>query len=206
MALLLGALMILGLTPGPKMLKEELPMALVIVWTLGIANVFAAAQIILLANPMAKLAALRPSIIVPAVLAIAALGAYATTNNFANVIVAGIFGIVGYEMKRHGFSRATLIIGLVLGASPRRTTTCPCCCLDPVSYSGPSRCLLLAVAASSISITVKGFGRRRRKRNEEAMGLHRGDALRRSPASVVLASSCAGMRLSGSVQARFPPW
>ncbi len=164
MALLLGAFMILGLSPGPKMLKEELPMALVVVWTLGIANLFAAAQVVLLANPMAKLAALRPSIIVPAVLAIAALGAYATTNNFANVIVASIFGVIGYEMKRHDYSRATLIIGLVLGAIAEKNYNLSMLLWGPSFVLRPiTLFLLLAVAALLVLITVKGL----RKKTEE---------------------------------------
>jgi putative tricarboxylic transport membrane protein len=146
------------------MLREELPMALVIVWTLGIANLFAAAQVVLLANPMAKLAALRPSIIVPAVLAIAALGAYATTNNFANVIVAAVFGVIGYEMKRHDYSRATLIIGLVLGAIAEKNYNLSMLLWGPSFVFRPiTMFLLLAVAALLVLITVKGL----RKKEEE---------------------------------------
>ncbi len=115
MALLLGALMIIGLTPGPKMLTSELPMTLVIVWTLVIGNIFAAIQVILMANPLAHIAALRPSIIVPAVLAVSALGAYAENNDFSSVVIACGFGVVGYVMRKYKFSRATLVIGLVLG-------------------------------------------------------------------------------------------
>ncbi|MBC7343636.1 MAG: tripartite tricarboxylate transporter permease, partial [Clostridia bacterium] len=56
MAILLGAFLILGLEPGPSMLKENLPMTLVIVWTLAFANLFAALICLGLANPLARIA------------------------------------------------------------------------------------------------------------------------------------------------------
>jgi TctA family transporter len=115
MAILLGAFTILGLTPGRPMLSEQLPMTLTIVWTLAIANLFAALQCILLANPLARIATIRPTIIVPAVVVVAALGAYAVDYNVASVVVAVVFGILGYYMRKFGYSRATLTIGLVLG-------------------------------------------------------------------------------------------
>lgn len=115
MAILLGAFLILGLEPGPSMLKENLPMTLVIVWTLAFANLFAALICLGLANPLARIARLRPSIIVPVVLVVASLGAYAVDYNIASILVAVVFGFLGYEMRKFGYSRATLTIGLVLG-------------------------------------------------------------------------------------------
>lgn len=116
MALLMGGLVILGLTPGPTMMTTELPMTMVVILTLVIANVAATLLVILMANPLAKIAALRSSILTPSVLAMALVGAYAVSNSFVNVLIAGFFGILGYLMKKYGYSRATLIIGLVLGA------------------------------------------------------------------------------------------
>lgn len=158
MALLLGALMILGLTPGPKMLKEELPMTLVIVWTLAIANLFAAAQVVLLANPMAKIATIRPSILIPAVLAVSSLGAYAVTNTFGSVVVAGLFGVVGYELKKFGFSRATLIIGLVLGSIAEKNYNLSMLLFGPSFVFRPiTLVLLLGVGVLLVWIAAKGF-------------------------------------------------
>lgn len=167
MALVLGALMILGLSPGPKMLKEELPMTLVIVWTLGIGNLIAAAQIILLANPMAKLASVRASIVVPCVLAVAAMGAYASTNTFSSLAVAGFFGILGYQMKRHGYSRATMIIGVVLGKIAEKNYNLSMLLFGPGFVFRPITLVILAgVAALLIFVTVKGFTKKEEEDEE----------------------------------------
>lgn len=158
MALILGALTILGLSPGPKMLREELPMTLVIIWTLGIANLFAAAQIILLANPLAKLAAIRASIMVPSVLALSAMGAYATTNSFSSLVVAGFFGILGYQMQRNGYSRATMIIGVVLGKIAEQNYNLSMVLFGPGFVFRPITLAILAtVAAVLILVTAKGL-------------------------------------------------
>ncbi len=164
MAVIMGALIVLGMTPGPKMLGEQLPMTLVVVWTLVIGNVLAALQIILMANPMAKLASVRPSIMIPAVLALSSLGAYAGDNNVLSLVVAVVFGLVGFEMKRFGFSRATLIIGLVLGAAAEQNYNLSMTLWGPAFVLRPITLVILGgVAALLIWLTVKGL----RKKEEE---------------------------------------
>jgi putative tricarboxylic transport membrane protein len=167
MALVLGALTIIGLSPGPKMLGEQLPMTLVVVWTLGIGNLLAAAQIILLANPLAKLASVRASIVVPCVLAVAAMGAYTGTNTFASLAVAGFFGILGYIMKRSGYSRATLIIGVVLGKVAEKNYNLSMLLFGPTFVFRPITLIILAlVAALLIFVTVKGFAKKEEEEEE----------------------------------------
>lgn len=115
MAILLGAFLILGLIPGPKMISEHLPLVFNMGWTIAFANVFGAALGLLLAKQMVKLTHLRNSIIVPLVLAFAVLGAYGTHNSMGDVMVVLIFGVFGYFLKKYGFPQAPLIMGLVLG-------------------------------------------------------------------------------------------
>ncbi len=162
MALLLGALMIIGLTPGPKMLTSELPMTLVIVWTLVIGNIFAAIQVILLANPLAHIAALRPSIIVPAVLAVSALGAYAENNDFSSVVIACGFGIVGYVMRKYQFSRATLVIGLVLGSLAEKNYNLSMTLFGPSFVMRPITAVILLGVAAILIWSFTG-GRKRKE-------------------------------------------
>ena len=115
MAILLGAFLILGLTPGPKMISEHLPLVFNMGWTIAVANVYGAALGLVLANQMAKLTRLRSSIIVPLVLMFAVLGAYGTHNSMGDIVVVFLFGIVGYFLKKFGYPKAPLIMGLVLG-------------------------------------------------------------------------------------------
>ncbi|MCL6637739.1 MAG: tripartite tricarboxylate transporter permease [Alicyclobacillus sp.] len=115
MAILLGAFLILGLTPGPKMLQEHLATVFHMGWTIAVANVLGAALGLLFANKMAKLTELRGSLIVPIVLIFAVLGAYGSHNSLSDVAMVAIFGVLGYFLDRFDYPKAPLIMGLVLG-------------------------------------------------------------------------------------------
>ncbi|GAB6173994.1 tripartite tricarboxylate transporter permease [Paradesulfitobacterium aromaticivorans] len=115
MAILLGAFLILGLAPGPKLLSEHLPLVFNMAWTIAIANVVGAALGLMLANQMARLTYLRSSIIVPLILMFAVLGAYGTHNSMGDILVVFVFGITGYYLKKYHYPKAPLIMGLVLG-------------------------------------------------------------------------------------------
>lgn len=115
MAILLGAFLILGVAPGPKMLTEHLAVTFSMAWTLAIANVIGVVFGLLLANPLARLTYLPVSFIVPVIMAFATLGAYTTSNDYGDLIVALLFGVTGYEMSKHRYPKAPLILGLILG-------------------------------------------------------------------------------------------
>ncbi|MDP2643618.1 MAG: tripartite tricarboxylate transporter permease [Desulfobacterales bacterium] len=115
MAILLGALLIVGITPGAPLLNEKLNITFAMVWTLAIANVLGAAVMFLLANKLSKITFLEGSLIAPIVLSICFIGAYMTTNSIGDIIVALVLGFIGFEMKRLNYSRAALLLGLVLG-------------------------------------------------------------------------------------------
>lgn len=115
MAILLGAFLILGLTPGPKMLREHLSLVFAMAWTLAIANVIGAVQTLVFAKPMARLTFLRGSLLIPLVLLFAVLGSFTTSNSMGDLMVTLVFGILGYFMKEYGYPKAPLVLGLVLG-------------------------------------------------------------------------------------------
>jgi putative tricarboxylic transport membrane protein len=115
MAILLGAFLILGITPGPKMLTQHLPLVFALAWTVAIANVIGAAQAMIFAKPMARLAFLRTSMLIPIILVFVALGSYTTSNSMGDLWVTLVFGILGYFLKVYGFPKAPLVLGLVLG-------------------------------------------------------------------------------------------
>jgi len=115
MAILLGAFMILGLAPGPKMLVDELDIVWAMVWILVITNIFAVAMMIAVTGPMSKLSFVRGSVIIPFVLILVFLGSYLSIGHWGNLLVTIILGFLGYGMKKYGYPRPPLIIGIVLG-------------------------------------------------------------------------------------------
>jgi len=115
MAILLGALMIVGITPGAALLDEKLDVTFAMVWTLAVANIGGAAIMMMLAKPLSKITFFEGSLLAPIILAVCFIGAYMTTNSMGDIIVAIVMGIIGYEMKRLDFPRAAMLLGLVLG-------------------------------------------------------------------------------------------
>jgi len=115
MALLLGAFLAHGIAPGPKLLDTELSLTYTLVWSLALANVVGAGICFLSANPLARVATLRAGILIPTVLAVCFVGAYQGSKSYGDLVVLVVFGILGWTMKRHGWARAPLILGFVLG-------------------------------------------------------------------------------------------
>lgn len=115
MALLLGAFIILGVAPGPMMLVDELDTVWAMVWILAITNVLGVIMLLFATGLVAKLSFVRVSLIIPFVLVFVMLGSYLSMGQWQNLVIAVIFGFIGYAMKKYDYSRPPLIIGLVLG-------------------------------------------------------------------------------------------
>lgn len=112
---LLGAFMLHGLVPGPEMLKEHVDLVFQMAWGVVFANIIASLIGVALMSWLVKMCSVRVSLLAPSVIAIALLGAYATAGSVGDVVVALIFGVFGYWMKKLDYPRAPLMIGLVLG-------------------------------------------------------------------------------------------
>lgn len=120
MAILLIAFIGLGITPGPQMLSSDLDIVFSLVWIVVLASVVTTV-IGLAATPyLARLPALNPNIMIPVVLSVCFIGAYATRGMVGDVFVAGAFGLVGFLMDKYRYSRANFVIGMVLAVMIER--------------------------------------------------------------------------------------
>lgn len=115
MALLLGAFLSHGIAPGPKLLDAQLDITYTLIWSLALANVVGAGICFLAANPLARIATLRAGILIPTVFAVCFVGAYQGSLSFGDLVVLVAFGLLGWIMKQHGWARAPLILGFILG-------------------------------------------------------------------------------------------
>ena len=114
-AVMLGALQILGVPPGPNMLTTQLPLVFTIAWALAITSLLASVIGLVMAPWLARITLLPGPVLVPFVFALAMLGAYAGTTNMLEVAAVVAFGVVGLVMKRLGYSLPGAIIGFILG-------------------------------------------------------------------------------------------
>ncbi|HWI53693.1 MAG TPA: tripartite tricarboxylate transporter permease [Symbiobacteriaceae bacterium] len=114
-AVLLGALMMFGVKPGPMMIQENPDLFWGLIASMYVGNAMLLILNLPLVGIFAKMLDLPKNILMPVVLVLAFLGVWAAqTNTFDVVLLAGI-GVVGYFMRRLNFPAAPLLLSLVLG-------------------------------------------------------------------------------------------
>ena len=120
MAILLGAFLIHGLVPGPDMLTKNLDVTYSLIWTVAIANILGAGMCYAFSPQFAKLATLRFSLVLPAVLGIIYIGSFEATRQWGDLYGLLLFGLLGWLMKQARWPRPPLILGVVLGDTIER--------------------------------------------------------------------------------------
>jgi len=114
-AILMGALIMHGLRPGPSMLNAELPMTFSFVWMIALASVVATLVLLKTVNQVAKVASMPGQLVVPGVLLFVFMGAWLGGASIGAWISCVVFGVIGYIMKTAGWPRPPVILALVLG-------------------------------------------------------------------------------------------
>ncbi|MFQ5827498.1 MAG: tripartite tricarboxylate transporter permease, partial [Dehalococcoidia bacterium] len=115
-ALILIAFITIGIKPGPEMLTTHLDFTFAVIWTLVIANIMAASICLGLTKPIARACFLPFHMIVPLILVFIFIGAFAANFNQADLLALMVVSLLGYFMKRFGWPRAPLVVGVVLGS------------------------------------------------------------------------------------------
>lgn len=120
MAILLGAFIIHGLAPGPKMLMPEsqgghLTLTFTMVAIIIASNVIIALFCFLFLKQLARTTAIRPALLLPFILLLVYIGSFAEKNAFPDLMLTLGFGALGWAMIQFGWPRPPLILGVVLG-------------------------------------------------------------------------------------------
>jgi putative tricarboxylic transport membrane protein len=115
MALMLGALIIHGIQPGPLLMTQQPELFWGLIVSFGIGNI----MLMVLNLPMIGLwvAILRIpyNLLYPAILVFISLGVYSVNNNTFDILIVAVIGVLGYAMALLKFDAAPLLLGFVLG-------------------------------------------------------------------------------------------
>ncbi len=114
-AVLLGALIMLGLRPGTSMLSDNLDVTLSMVWQIALASVLATLLLYASAKHLTRIAFVPGDLLVPGVLLFIYMGAWLGSASLGDWISCTLFGLLGFAMKRGGWSRPPVVLALVLG-------------------------------------------------------------------------------------------
>ncbi|MGH6961000.1 MAG: tripartite tricarboxylate transporter permease, partial [Dongiaceae bacterium] len=114
-AVMLGALTIHGIQPGPLFISQEQTLAYGIFAAYLIAHVLMLLILFLGVRWFLRVVLVPKSILFPVILVLCVVGAYALNNTIANVYVLLLCGVLGYAMVKGGLPLAPLILGVILG-------------------------------------------------------------------------------------------
>lgn len=113
-AILLGAFIMHGLTPGPVLFKQNPTFVWGIIASMFIGNAMLLVMNLPMAGWWAKIAQIPAKLLYPCVLIVSILGAYTVNNNLWDVGVMLVFGVLGYIMKKVDIPMAPIILTFVL--------------------------------------------------------------------------------------------
>lgn len=119
-AVLLGAFLITGLNPGPEMLTTNLDVTFSMVWIMVLANLVAVGLSILLIRPLTRITFVPGYWLVPFLLVLLTLGAYSTSNSYADVVVMLGGAVIGVAAIHWEWPRVPFLLAVVLGGLVER--------------------------------------------------------------------------------------
>jgi putative tricarboxylic transport membrane protein len=116
MAMLFGALLILGIAPGPQLVDEHPDLFWGVINSMYIGNLLLLILSIPLVGLFVRILRVRPAILAPITALITILGVYTINNSVFDIFLMIGFGIVGYLMKKAGFDPGPMVLAFVLGS------------------------------------------------------------------------------------------
>ncbi|MBX9589835.1 MAG: tripartite tricarboxylate transporter permease [Hyphomonadaceae bacterium] len=115
MALMVGAMTLHGIVPGPQIITKQPELFWGMIASMWIGNL----MLIIINLPMigiwVRLLRIPYRSLFPCIILFCCIGIYSVNNSTFDVVMAGVFGLVGYWMAKHDFEPAPLVLGWVLG-------------------------------------------------------------------------------------------
>ena len=114
-AVLVGALMIHDLVPGPMLFTSNPGLVYGLFASMLVANIFMLFVGALGGKLWLKVIKISPAVLMPMIIAVAFIGSFAVKNSLFDVGACFVFGVVGWALKRKGYPMAPIVLGMVLG-------------------------------------------------------------------------------------------
>jgi putative tricarboxylic transport membrane protein len=115
MALMIGALMIQGIAPGPQVMNEKPELFWGLIASMWVGNAFLVILNLPLIGMWIKLLTVPYRYLYPAILVFMSIGVFSLSNNPFDVLIMAIFGVLGYICVKLECEPAPMILGFILG-------------------------------------------------------------------------------------------
>jgi putative tricarboxylic transport membrane protein len=114
-AVMIGALMMIGVKPGPMFFTSQGDVAWAVVASMFIANIILLLINLPLATQLIKILKTPPKILLPCVITLGFIGTYSLSYSMLDFGIIAAFGLLGYFVKKLNLPVATFILALILG-------------------------------------------------------------------------------------------
>jgi len=115
MALMVGAFILQGITPGPNVINEQPTLFWGVIASMWIGNLMLVILNLPLIGLWVKMLTIPYRVLFPAIVVFACIGTFSINQNVFDIYAIAFFGIVGYLLIRFGCEPAPLLLGFVLG-------------------------------------------------------------------------------------------
>jgi putative tricarboxylic transport membrane protein len=115
MALMIGAMIIQGITPGPNVVTDEPELFWGMIVSMWVGNLMLVLLNLPLIGLWVRMLTIPYHLLFPAIIAFCCIGAFSVNNSVFDVFMMALFGVVGYALIKLDFEPAPLLLGFVLG-------------------------------------------------------------------------------------------
>ena len=165
-AILLGALILYGLDPGPLLFQENPDVIWPIIASMYIGNVMLLILNLPLVPAFASVLRIPYHLLYPGILIVCIVGVYSVRNSVFDVVLLAVFGLVGYVMRKLDVPAAPLVLAFVLGPLAERAVRQSLIISQndwSVFVTRPVALLFLVLALLLVAAAIVGRGRSTRK-------------------------------------------
>jgi putative tricarboxylic transport membrane protein len=114
-AILMGALMIQGLVPGPLLFQQTPQFVYSVFWAFLLANIMNCLLTLSTIKIWVRVLKVPERILLPIIATLCVVGTYALRNTFFDTALMFCFGLLGYFMKKYGFPIVPMLLAIILG-------------------------------------------------------------------------------------------
>ncbi len=114
-AIAIGVLYMKGLNPGPSLFTQGAASMYALYIIFILANILMIPLGIMMIRLSTQVLRAPRAAIMPIIILLCAVGAYAIGNNLFSVLVVAAFGLIGFVMERNGYPVAAMVLGIVMG-------------------------------------------------------------------------------------------
>jgi len=169
MALMIGALMIQGIAPGPQVMNDKPELFWGLIASMWVGNLMLVVLNLPMIGMWVKLLTVPYRFLFPSILVFMAIGVYSLSNNPFDVLIMGVFGVIGYICVKLECEPAPMILGFILGPLMEENLRRAMLLSrgDPFVFVSPSKPISLGfLIASAILLVIVALPAIRKTRDE----------------------------------------